>query len=289
MVKNKPEKDYTGVITTGSSRTGFYHYIGASLGDQISNRIIWTDSTPYGTSGKPFDTTTIIITTADRGINKFMRDALTESGFNPGIMNDDNIPAGLVNMGLEKGKDHFAHVMRANLFQNPDIGWDYIYNIDKYFTVLRITPERPYASTNPWPIPALKKKETGITEFQVVPDARNTLDHLRNQIISKYGDPKYDIVDLDLNLAITDAYEGILQDVTVWIDNRDTIRPIIADNPCYVYTQHTLLEKRNTWVVALFQIAGKVCISLLRIGFKAGFRPIIEDNPMLCLQSTHFT
>jgi hypothetical protein len=55
----------------------------------------------------------------------------------------------------------------------------------------------------------------GITEFQVVPNARDTLDHLRNQIIGKNRDPKYDIVDLDLNLAISDAYEGILQDAAI--------------------------------------------------------------------------
>lgn len=73
------------------------------------------------------------------------------------------------------------------------------------------------------PIPALRIRETGTTEFQTIPKARDTLDYLRNQIISKYGHPEYDIVDLDINLAIPDAYEGILQDVNVWIDNRDTI------------------------------------------------------------------
>ncbi len=240
LVKNKPEKDYCDTVTAGNCYTGFYHYIGASMGDQISNSFIWTGSTPYGTSGNPFDTSTIIITTADKGINKHMRDALTDSGFNPGIMNNDNIPIGLVNMGLERGKDHFAFVMRANIFQNTDIGWDYIYNLEKYFTVLRITPEKPCAPVNPWPIPALKKKETCTTEFQVIPTARDTLDYLRNQIISKYGNPKYDIVDLDLNLAIPDAYEGILQDVNVWLDNRDTV---------YVKTESFKLATDDDFVI----------------------------------------
>jgi hypothetical protein len=152
-----------------------------------------------------------------------MRDALKHSGFSSGIMSNDYIPIALVNMGLEKGKDHFSFVMRANIFHDQDVGWDYIYNIEKYFTVLRITPKKPYTSSHPWPIPALKRKETCNTEFQVIPTARNTQDYLRNQILSKYKNPEYDAIDLDFNLAIPDNYEGILQDVNVWIDNRDTV------------------------------------------------------------------
>lgn len=223
FVQNKPEKDYCDALTTGNRCTGFYHFIGGSMGDQISNNSIWTDSTPYGTPGNPFDSSAIIITTADKGINKQMRDALAESGFNPGVMNNDNIPIDLVNMGLEKGKDTFMFAMRVANFENPDIGWDYIYNLDKYFTVLRITPEKPYPAERSWSIPSLKNKEICTTEFQVVPTARDTLDYLRNQIIRKYGTPEYDIVDLDLNLWILDGYEGILQDVNVLIDNRDAV------------------------------------------------------------------
>lgn len=193
------------------------------MGDQISNNSIWTDSTPYGTPGNPFDSSTIIITTADRRINQLMRDALVGSGFNPGIMNDDNIPLNLVNMGLEKGKDHFSFVMRAAIFENSDTGWDYMFNLDKYFTVLRITPVKPCPAVNPWPIPELKKRETGTTEFQVVPTARETLDYLRNQIICKYRNPEYDIVDLDLYPWEIEGFESIMQDRDAFIDAKDTI------------------------------------------------------------------
>ncbi len=210
------------------------------MGDQISNNFIWTDNTLYGTPGNPFNSSTIIITTADKGINNQMRDALVKSGFNPGIMNDDNIPINLVNMGLERGKDTFMFVMRAAVWENSDIGWDYIYNLNKYFTVLRITPKTPCTATKPWPIPALKKQEICVTEFQVVPTARDTLDYLRSKIISKYGSPEYDIVDLDLNLAILDAYEGILQDVNVWIDDRDAV---------YLKTENFQLESDDDFVI----------------------------------------
>jgi disulfide oxidoreductase YuzD len=223
LVENKPGKDYRDTVTAGDRRTGFYHFIGASLGDQINNYSIWTGNTPYGTPGKPFDTSTIIITTANKRINEHMRDALKDSGFSPGIMNNDNIPIDLVNMGLEKGKDHFSFVMRANIFEDPDVGWDYIHNIEKYFTVLRITPKKPYTPSHPWPITALKAKEICTNEFQAIPTARNTQDYLRKQILRKYKNPEYDAIDLDFNLAILDNYEGILQDVNVWIDNRDTV------------------------------------------------------------------
>ncbi|EKQ57714.1 MULTISPECIES: hypothetical protein [unclassified Clostridium] len=240
FVQNKPEKDYCDTITAGNRHTGYYHFIGASMGDQISNSFIWTDNTLYGTPGNPFNSSTIIITTADKGIDNQMRDALVKSGFNPGIMNDDNIPINLVNMGLERGKDTFMFVMRAAVWENSDIGWDYIYNLDKYFTVLRITPKNTCTATKPWPIPALKKQEICVTEFQVVPTARDTLDYLRSKIISQYGNPEYDIIDLDLNLAILDAYEGILQDVNVWIDDRDAV---------YLKTENFQLESDDDFVI----------------------------------------
>jgi len=82
FVENIKKKDYSNDITAGNHCTGFYHYIGASMGDQISNYSIWTDSTPYGTPGNPFDSSTIIITTADQDINSQMRNTLIESGFN---------------------------------------------------------------------------------------------------------------------------------------------------------------------------------------------------------------
>lgn len=240
FVENKPSKDYSDNITVGNDYTGFYHAITASLGDQINNRRIWTDSTPYGSPGNPFNSSTIIITTADRSINKQMRDALANSGFSPGIMNDDNIPMGLTNMGLEKGKDTFSFIMRAAIWLDYDAGWDYINNLENYVKVLRITPKTTYPSQDPWPIPDLKKHETGTTEFQVVPYARNELGYLRNEIIKKYGNEEYEPVDLDSKLWILDGYEGILQDVNVYYDNRDGL---------YIRTDKFQLETDEDFVI----------------------------------------
>jgi len=51
LVKNKPEKDYWDAITAGDRSTSFYHFIGASMGDQINNYSVWTENTPYGAPG----------------------------------------------------------------------------------------------------------------------------------------------------------------------------------------------------------------------------------------------
>jgi hypothetical protein len=240
FVENEQSKDYSDTITVGNDNTGFYHSIGASMGDQINNHNIWTGNTPYGAPGNPFNSSTIIITTANRGINKQMRDALVKSGFSSGIMNDDNIPMGLTNIGLEKGKDTFSFIMRAAIWLDYDAGWDYINNLENYVKVLRITPKTTYPSLDPWPIPALKKHETGTTEFQVVPYARNELNYLRNEIIKKYQNEEYEPVDLDSKLWILDGYEGILQDVPVYYDNRDGL---------YIKTDNFQLKTDEDFVI----------------------------------------
>ncbi len=223
FIENKPGKDYSGYITTGDDNTGFYHMIFASLGDQLNNYNIRTLNTQSGGSGGPFNSPTIIISTADRNISTRLRNALGTAGYSQNIMNDDNIPIELVNMGLEKGKDNFMFIMRFVLWADKNIGDQYINNIDKYIKVFRITPKTPLSNPAPWPVPTLKIRETGITEYQVVPNARRDMDYLRNQIIKKYGSPEYDHVDLDMNIAIPDNYNAILRDYNVYGDDRDGV------------------------------------------------------------------
>jgi hypothetical protein len=224
FVQNKPGKVYSeDEIVAGDAETGYYHGVFGSLGDQLNNFNIWTENTQGGAAGNTFNSSTIIITTADQSVNKQIRDALAGAGFDPDIMNDDNIPAGLVNMGLEKGKDSFAFLMRVAIWAEKFIGDQYLNNLSRYMKVYRITPKTVYTSLNPWPVPNLKIKETGTTEFQILPYARFELDYLRNQILTKYGSEEFDHVDLNFELAIVDGFEAILNDVNVWADNRDAI------------------------------------------------------------------
>lgn len=112
-------------------------------------------------------------------------------------------------------------MMRFVLWTEQNIGNQYINNIDKFIKVFRITPKTPLSNLNPWPVPTLKIRETGITEYQVVPNSRRDFDHLRN--IKKYGGTEYDHVDLDLSIGIPDNYNAILRDMNVYGDNRDAV------------------------------------------------------------------
>lgn len=232
LAENMPNKEYdedttvgSKAITLGDEYTGEYHRLFNSLGDQLNNFNLWTSNTPQGRYGNPFLSNTVIISTADKGINKQMREALNVSGFSSDIMNDDNIPMGLVNMGLEKGKDTFMFIMRAIVWQNQDMGTQYLNNLKNYFKVLRITPKRPVTHLNPWPVPALKPRETCTTEFKVLQNARNELAYLRNEIIEKYGSEEYDHIELNLdlnsNMLIPDNYQSIVLDYDTIGDNRD--------------------------------------------------------------------
>jgi hypothetical protein len=221
FAQNKTEKDYSDYITVGNEETGEYHRLFNSLGDQVNNVNIWTENTPEGTYGNPNSSSTIIITTADKGINNQMRDALRVAGFSWSIINNDNIPLGMANMGLEKGKDHFNFVMRAILFADPTVGKEYLTNLSDYVKVFRITPKNLVTNLQPWPIPDLKRRETSTTEFEVLPNARNEMTHLRNQIIKKYGNAEYNHVDLETDLWIIDGFVATVMDYDTIGDNRD--------------------------------------------------------------------
>jgi hypothetical protein len=251
FTQNQPEKEYTKdttvaskAIMIGDEYTGEYHRLFNSLGDQLNNFNIWTSNTPKGIYGNSFLSNTIIISTADRKINKQMRDALNVSGFSPDIMNDDNIPMGLVNMGLEKGRDTFMFVMRAIVWQDQNMGSQYLDDLRKYFKVLRITPRRPVTNLNPWPVPALKPREKGITEFKILQNARNELAYLRNEIINKYGNEEYDHVELNLdlnkNMWVPDNYESTVLDFDSVGDNRDAN---------YVKTENFQLNSDDDFVI----------------------------------------
>ncbi|MCE7791893.1 hypothetical protein K8O68_05595 [Salipaludibacillus sp. CUR1] len=221
FVQNEPEKDYSDYLTVGNEEIGEYHRLLNSLGDQVNNFNIWTEHTQKGTLGNPYSSSTVIITTADRKINEQMRETLEAAGFSPDIMNNDNIPIGMVNMGLEKGRDHFMFAMRAIVFHDPAVGKEYLTNLKDYVKVFRISPKTPVTHLSPWPITTLKRRETYTTEFEVLPHARNELTHLRNEIIKKYGSTDYDHTDLKTDIWIVDGYTATVMDVDTVGDNRD--------------------------------------------------------------------
>ena len=101
-------------------------WIFANLGDTINNLIINTEGTPNGLAGNPYNQTTIVVTTADKGIDQRIRAAAISAGYSGDIINTQVLPSAMLNMGLENNSDTFAIFIRPSLFQDQQAGDNYI-------------------------------------------------------------------------------------------------------------------------------------------------------------------
>ena len=220
FVGNKPGKDYSEVFTTGNDTVGRYHRVFASLGDPINHLTVWTENTPEGTAGDPFAAAIVMITSADREVNRRVRQALIPAGYPSSLINDDVIPSSLVNLGLEKGKDTFLFLTRAALWDDEEAGKDFLDNPGKHVRVFRITPRRPPVP-DPLPVPSLRPRGTGTTEFQIIPEAAGDLEWLRGAILARYGG-EYGYSELQTDIWLPEGYTGIAQDIDVLAEDRDT-------------------------------------------------------------------
>lgn len=227
FVENKTGKVYTsGVI--GNDTVGWYHPIFGSLGDQLNNLNIFSQGTPYGSSGVPFGTKTVIIMTADQGVNKRVRNALLQSGYSPSIVNNDVIPSGLVNMGLEKGKDTFCFLMRISQWTDPVAGQNYIDNIGSKTRLFRITPNNSI-SLEPFPVPELKPRGSGKSEFEIFSNVTGDMETLRSAIIRQYATSDYTYTELNTAIGLLEGWAAYANDTNAQGDNRDTTY-LKADN-----------------------------------------------------------
>ncbi len=109
-----------------------------SLGDSVSNLTINTAGTPGGGEGDVFESGTAIITTADAGTERRVRESLAAAGYPVDMVDTNVIPFGPVRMGLEKKNETFAIVHRAAFFEDHGAGRDYM--AAARGTVLRLTP-----------------------------------------------------------------------------------------------------------------------------------------------------
>jgi hypothetical protein len=230
FIENKTGKDYTGIPVIGNATVGFYHPIFGSLGDQLNNLNIYSEGTPNVLSGVPFGpkppgvpfgTKTVIIATADQGINQRVRNALAQAGYSLSIINNDVIPSKLVNMGLEKGKDTFCYLMRISQWIDPAAGQDYINNLGSRTKVYRITPQTS-SSLNPFPVPALKPRGSGKSEFEILNNVTGDMETLRTAILQKYATSAYTYKELDTSIGLLEGIAAYANDTNAQGDNRDT-------------------------------------------------------------------
>jgi len=184
----------------------------ASLGDTLNNLTIKTRGFRIEDS---FDQDTIIVTTADRGIDKRIRKAAQKAGLPQDIINTDVIPSSVAKLGFNSDSDEFIFLNRIAL---PKYGYEEEvaqYLKDPGGVVFRVTPVAPPAN-DPYPMPRLRVRGTGVTEIDLMDD----LDRLRQAILSKYSGLRAE--DLVSSVWLTEGFDAIQRGIEMLGENRDT-------------------------------------------------------------------
>jgi hypothetical protein len=172
----------------------------ATFGDTLNNLDINTEGTPNGLPGNPFNQTTMVVTTADRGINQRIRAAALSAGYSGGIINTQIFPSDMLNLGLENNSDTFTTLIRAALYRDKQAGEEYLNNTPA--VVLRVTPNQT-TQLDPYDVPEIKVRGTGKTEFNLMPD----LEQLREAILNKYSG--LNATDLPTSIAVPTGSDAI--------------------------------------------------------------------------------
>ena len=193
-------------------------WVFANLGDTVNNLVINTEGTPNGLAGNPFNQTTVIVVTADRGIDQRIRAAALSAGYSGDIFNTQVLPSAMLNMGLENNSDTFAVLIRPALFNDKQAGDNYINNTPA--TVFRITPNQS-TKLDPYSYPELRVRGTGRTEF----DLTNDLEQLREAILKKYSG--LNATELPVSIAFPVGIDAIQRGIDALIPDNDA---------CYLWT-----------------------------------------------------
>jgi len=189
---------------------GIYKKIFASTGDTQNLLTIKTS----GGDGNPFSQNTMVITTADRGIDKRIRSAAESAGYPASIMNTIVIPTEVVRMGLDDKADTFLMLMRTAHFNDEESGKAFIDSPDAI--VWRITPAE---QTQPdlYPTSTLRVRGTGTTEMELMP----ALNDLREAILVKHG--HLEATELTTSIWLPEGYVAIQEVIDVLGETRDTV------------------------------------------------------------------
>ncbi|HPH48247.1 MAG TPA: hypothetical protein PLK98_01885, partial [Methanothrix sp.] len=155
-------------------------WILSNIGDTVNNLVINTEGTPNGAAGNPFNQTTVIVATADRGIDQRIQAAALSAGYPDNIFNTKVLPSSMLNLGVESNSDKFLIAMRPAFYKDKQAGDDYLNNTPA--TVFRVTPNQT-TKLDPYEFPNLRVRGTGTTEFDLMDD----LEQLRMAILDTYS------------------------------------------------------------------------------------------------------
>jgi hypothetical protein len=203
-------------------------WIFANLADTINNLDINTEGTPNGLPGNPFNQTTVIVTTADRGIDQRIRAAALSAGYSDDIFNTQVLPSSMLNMGLENNSDTFLIAMRPALYKDKQAGDNYLNNTPA--TILRVTPNQT-TKLDPYNYPELRVRGTGKTEFDLMPD----LEQLRKTILNKYSD--LNATELPTSQGVPIGSDAIQRGI-------DALGP--TNDACYLWTENRTADLPTT-------------------------------------------
>jgi hypothetical protein len=206
--------------TVGNER----RWIFSNIADAVNNMVIKTEGTPDGSFGSPFNQTTVIIVTADKGIDQRIRAAAQSAGYSDNIINTQVLPSSMLNMGLENNSDTFVTFLRPALFNDTLAGEAYINNTPA--TVFRITPNNT-AELDPYEYPELRVRGTGQTEFDLTDD----LEELRIAILNKYDESN--ATELPTSMWVPMGIDGIQREINALGPNNDA---------CYLWTANQTIS-----------------------------------------------
>jgi len=206
--------------TIGNER----RWVFANVADPINNLVIKTEGTPNGSSGNPYNQTTVIVITADEGIDQRVRAAAQSAGYSDDITNTQVIPSVMLNMGLENDSDTFATFIRPAMFNDTQAGEDYVNNTPAI--VFRITPNNT-TELDPFDYPELRVRGTGQTEFNLMDD----LEELRNAILEKYNESN--AKELPISIWAPEGSDAIQRGINVLGPDNDA---------CYLWTANQTIS-----------------------------------------------
>jgi hypothetical protein len=166
----------------------------------------------------------MIVTTADKGIDRRIRAAAQSAGYSEDIINTQVLPSSILNMGLENDSDTFVMFMRPAQFKDKKAGNDYINNTPAI--VLRVTPKES-TKTDPYNMPELRVRGTGITEFDLMDD----LGELRKAILNKYNGLKAS--ELPTSQWVPEGIDGIQRGINSFGPTNDA---------CYLWTANQTIS-----------------------------------------------
>ncbi len=137
-----------------------------NLGESINQAVVgtWGDSPTA-----PFDSTVVVISVADAGTERRVREHLLQAGFLDQAINTDIVPPAYTRLGLDKEHDQMRLNLRVSRFDDLEGGEAWLDTPPG--VVLRLHPPEPIAPAEPLEVAPKRGAGGGPTEAYLLPTA----------------------------------------------------------------------------------------------------------------------